>query len=312
MQYKDYYNILQVNKNSTQDDIKKAFRTLAKMYHPDTNPGNKEAEEKFKDISEAYEVLSDPEKRKQYDLMGSERNFHNDFDFDPSPFGFGRNVRYEYRTNAGKDHSDFFDMFFGGSAFDFSDIFGHRSSRAKSVNYPSKGRDVEAAIEITPEEGFTGVEKRVTLKGGIGEKSITFRIPKGVKAGERIRLKGMGEPGNNGGNSGDLFLVVKFKEGGKFELEGNDLYMIKDIFPWEAVLGGEVPVDTIDGRILVKIPPSTESDTEIRIAKKGYIDRNGARGDLYIKVRITNPKEITPQIKRLYQRLKMVTKGGYP
>lgn len=304
MQYKDYYSILGIDKNASQDEIKKTYRKLAKKYHPDTNPGNKQAEEKFKDINEAYEVLSDPEKRKKYDNFGNEYNFQDGYNFDPSQFGAGNNFKYEFRSGGGGDFSDFFNMFFGGGGFDFGDIRGKAGAKGRGMNFAYAGENIEAEIEITPEEGFNATEKRVSLRGRNGEKSLTFKIPKGVKDGEKIRLQGQGEPGVNGGQNGDLYLSVKFKDGSRFTLEGNDLAMTLDVFPWDAALGGEMPVDTIDGRILVKIPAGIQTDSKIRVPGKGYVDRNGRRGHLYIKIRIVNPAVITYEAKELYEKLK--------
>jgi len=308
MQYKDYYSVLGVDKNASQDDIKRAYRKLAKKYHPDTNPGNKQAEEKFKDINEAYEVLSDTEKRKNYDNLGSEFNFQNGYDFDPSRFGAGRNVKYEYRTGGTGEHSDFFNMFFGGSGFDFDSLFGNMGSNKRTMSYAYDGEDIEAEIEITPEEGFKGAEKRISLRGQSMGKSLTFRIPKGVKDGEKIRLKGQGESGVNGGQNGDLFLKVRVRPSERFTLEGNDLTTTLDIMPWDAALGSESAVDTIDGKILIKVPAGIQTDSKIRVAGKGYMDKSGRRGDLYIKVRIVNPGYITHEMKGLYEKLRQVSK----
>lgn len=304
MQYNDYYSALGIQKNASQEDIKKAYRKLAKKYHPDVNPGDKKAEENFKQVSEAYEVLSDPEKRKKYDTFGSATNFENGYDFDPSKYG--RNVRHEYQTGDTGNHSDFFNMFFGGSGFDFDlgSIFGNRGASGMSKNYSNDGKDIETQIEITIEEGFSGIEKRITLRSQRGEKSLTFKVPKGVKDGEKIRLHGQGEPGVNGGKNGDLFLVVKLKSSDKFTMEGNNLITIIDIMPWDAALGCEMAVETIDGKILIKVPAGIQTDSKIRAAGKGYTDRNGIRGDLYIKIRIVNPGNITDKMKELYEKLR--------
>lgn len=307
MQYKDYYSILGVDKNASLDDIKKAYRKLAKKYHPDANPGNKEAEEKFKDINEAYEVLSDPEKKRKYDAFGNGYDFKNGYDFDPSQFGFGNNWRYEFRTFGGRDHSDFFNMIFGNNGFDFEELFRPSNRTKRGINYAYDGEDIETEIEITPEEGFMGVEKRIMLRRKDGEKTITFKIPRGVKNNEKIRLQGQGEPGANGGRNGDLYLIVNIKSDGRFLLEGNDLITNMDIMPWDAALGGEATVDTLDGKIRVKIPEGIQTDSKIRVAGKGYIDRNGRRGDLYIKVRIMNPAFITHEMKELYEKLRQVS-----
>lgn len=308
MKYKDYYSVLGLNKDATQDEIKKAYRKLAKKYHPDANPNNKKAEEKFKEVNEAYEVLGDPDKRKKYDAFGSSTNFQDGFDFDPSSYGFGNNVRYEYKANVGGDYSDFFKSFFGEEGFDLGSIFGGFGNQQRRKSYPAKGGDVESIIEILPEEGFAGIEKSVSIRTRTGDRSLSFKIPKGVKNGEKIRLKGQGEPGTNGGPNGDLYLTVKFKKSGKFEIEGKDLSTTLDVMPWDAALGGEKPVDTLDGRILIKIPPGIQTDSKIRVVGKGYIDRSGLRGDLYIKIRIVNPKVINSEVKKLYEKLRDVEK----
>lgn len=310
MQYNDYYNILGIDKNASQENIKKSYRKLAKKYHPDINPGNKQAEEKFKKINEAYEVLSDPEKRKKYDDFGSETNFQNGYDFDPSQFGKNvKNVKYEYRTGETGEYSDFFNMFFGENGLDFDNIFGNTGAEKKSRSYSNKGEDIEAEIELTIEEGFKGVEKRITLKGQSGEKNLTFKIPKGVRDGEKIRLHGQGAAGINGGENGDLFLVVKLKSSDKFTIEGINLTTTLEIMPWDAALGCELAVGTVDGKILIKVPAGVQTDSKIRASGKGYIDRNGRRGDLYIKVRIVNPSYITREMKGLYEKLKLASRS---
>lgn len=301
MEYKDYYSVLGVDKSATQNDIKKAYRKLAKKYHPDVNKDNKEAEKKFKEANEAYEVLGDEEKRKKYDTFGNQYNFQNGHDFDPSQHGFGSNVKYEYRTGDSQDYSDFFNMFFGGdSGFDFGSIFGGTSS---GRSYSQKGTDIEAQIEITLEEGYRGIEKRITLRGTRGEKKLNFKIPIGVKDGEKIRLKGQGEEGIAGGQNGDLILLVKIKSDGNYTLEGNNLTTTLDVLPWTAALGGEMSVNTLDGRIKIKIPEGIQTDSKIRVGGKGYIDKNKKRGDLYIKIRIVNPKTITSKMKKIFKEL---------
>ncbi|PYG90346.1 curved DNA-binding protein [Ruminiclostridium sufflavum DSM 19573] len=303
MQYNDYYSALGLERDAAQEDIKKAYRRLAKKYHPDVNPGNKQAEEKFKQVSEAYEVLGDPEKRKKYDSFGSATNFENGYDFDPSQFG--KNVSYEYRAGNTGNHSDFFNMIFGENGFDlnFENIFSN-SGVNRSVNYCNNGEDIETEIELTAEDGFRGVEKRINLRSQGGEKSLTFKVPKGVRNGEKIRLHGQGELGSNGGKNGDLYLTVKLKPSARFTIDGSNLSTGLDIMPWDAALGGEMTVETLDGKILVKVPPGVQTGSRIRAAGKGYIDRNGTRGDLYIRVRIVNPVNITREMKELYEKLR--------
>jgi len=287
MKNKNYYKVLGVEKSATQEEIKSAYRKLAKKYHPDANPENKRYEKNFLEINEANETLGDADKRKKYDNLGSESSFQNSNDF-------RQNSRYTQRSNNGGGRSSFHNMFFGGD--DFDDMFGGSTS-------PQKGGDIEASIELTIEEGFKGIEKRISLKVSSGEKDLTFKVPIGVKEGQKIRLKGQGESGINGGSNGDLYLIVKFNLKDKFTLEGIDLVTTIDIMPWESALGTKMSVDTIDGEIFMTIPSSMQTGSKLRALKKGYIDKNGRRGDLYIILRIVNPKVITPQIKKLYEKL---------
>jgi len=308
MQYKDYYKILGVEKNATEAEIKKTYRKLAKKYHPDANPGNNAAEENFKNITEAYEVLGNKEKRNKYDTLGQQYNFKGGNDFDPSDFGFGNNAQYRYSSNQSSDFSDFFNMFFGGggggSGFDMNDIFGGTGYGSKTASRPNKGQDLSADIEITPEEGFHGAKRSISFRtsGGV-EKNIEMKIPEGIHEGERIRLAKQGSKGFSGGESGDLYLNVTFKKGGKYSVEGMDLSANLDVYPWEAALGTKLPVETIDGRIIVNIPPGIKSDERIRVRGKGYKDRKGNRGDLFLKVRIVNPSRMDASVKEHYEAL---------
>lgn len=328
MEYKDYYAILGVEKTASQEDIRKAYRKLAKQYHPDVNKGDNKAEAKFKDVGEAYEVLGDADKRKKYDMFGSQTNFSGGSNFDPSQYGFsGGNVHYQYA--GGGDHSDFFNMFFS-DAFDLSSLFGGagrgggRTSRVYEGDDLSElfgrggaggrtqrtrdGQHVEAQIEITPEEGAAGTEKRISLQTDTGARTIDFKVPQGVKDGETIRLKGQGYAGAGGGKTGDLRMTVKLVPSARFTPEGNDLVTPADVYPWDAALGAKHTVDTLDGRISVKIPAGIQSGSRIRVAGKGYPVRSGKRGDLYIRVRIVNPAHLTGEQKKLYEKLKETVK----
>ena len=309
MEYKDYYKILGVDKNATQNEIKKAYRKLAKQYHPDAHPGDKKAEEKFKEINEAYEVLGDEEKRKKYDAFGEGFNFQDGYNFDPSDFGFGKNVRYEYSNDANKDFSDFFNMFFGSDSFDLGSVLGGFGKRTgfSSKQYAVNGTDVEANITITPEEGFKGMEKRIVLKLDGNEKTISFKIPPGILKGERIKLAGQGNPGQYGGKNGDLYLVVDFQESDKFKLEGLDLISSIDLYPWDAALGTKTYFETIDNKkIMVNIPSGVQTDSKIRISGQGYKSKKGQRGDLLLRVRIVNPTVLLPEVLELYKKIKEI------
>lgn len=299
MKVMDYYKVLGVDKNATQDAIKKSYRKLAKKYHPDANPGNKSAEERFKEINEAYEVLGDPEKRKKYDQFGT-MNFQNGMDFDPSQFG-----HYEFRGSQ-NGFSDFFNMFFGDGGINLDDLLrggsGTRSFRnSYSASRSLRGEDMEAELEITPEEGMEGSEKTFSIRSASGTKTLKVRIPKGIPEGGKIKLAGQGHPGSGG--NGDLYIVVRFREG-KYRLEGNHLIQRLDVYPWIAALGGEVKVHSPDGTIAVKIPAGIQTDQKIRIPGRGYGRTNEGRGDLFIQIRIVNPHPLTEEQKRLYEKLK--------
>jgi curved DNA-binding protein len=304
LKYRDYYEILGVNKSVSQDEIKKAFRKLAKKHHPDVNPNNKTSEEKFKEINEAYEVLGDSEKRKKYDDLANDVKFQNGYDFDPAQAGYD-NVRYEHKSTSENDFSDFFNAFFGGSTSNMDDILRRGTSGGRSVrSFAQDGGDIEADINITIIEAFHGYEKKVSIKSNASEKTVLFKIPAGIKVGEKIKLSGLGEAGINGGRNGDLFMKINFIEDGKFRVNGLDLETTLDILPWDAGLGSEITVKTIDGKILVKTPVGIQTDGKIRIVGKGYRDTHGRRGDLYIRVRIVNPRVLSGELKDEYLKIK--------
>jgi len=308
MKYKDYYEILGVDKKASADEIKKAYRKLAKKYHPDAHPGDKAAEEKFKEINEAYEVLGDPQKRDKYDRFGAQGQFYNGADFDPSQFGFGSNgFRYQYGTNTG-GFSDFFNMFFGDGdifgAFGDDGIFGRRKGGGFGRSMQMKGEDIESLLEVSIFEGFTGAEKIINVRTASGTKTISLKIPAGIKPGEKIKLAGQGGPGINRGRNGDLYLRVEFRNDPVFELNGKDLQAKLQLYPWEAALGTEKPFDTLDGRISVKIPAGVQTGSRIRVAGKGYREKSGARGDLFLKVEIMNPAKLSRTQQELYEKLR--------
>ncbi|MDD4189069.1 MAG: J domain-containing protein [Eubacteriales bacterium] len=315
MKYKNYYEILEVGKDASQDEIKKSFRKLAKKYHPDTNKGDNTVEAKFKEINEAYEVLGDKEKRKKYDQLGKGMNFGQDQNFDPSQYGFGNNMRYEYSSSGNSGFSDFFDMFFGGGSggINLDEIFRQqgRSSQTSggkrfSRKNPAKGADIEAKIEITPEEAFKASSKRIGLNFGSHNQTIDFKIPKDIQPGGKVKLAGQGQPGINGGPAGDLYLSVEFIPG-RFKIDGSNLEGTINLTPWEAATGTEIPYDTIDGHINVKIPAGIQTDNKIRVGGQGYRSRSGKRGDLMLRVRIVNPTNLSAKEKELYEKLKEIS-----
>lgn len=313
MKFRDYYEILGVNKKASQDEIKKAYRKLAKKFHPDTHPGDKSSEEKFKEANEAYEVLGDTDKRKKYDQFGRDGEFQNGADFDPTRYGFGNQTRYEYKQSSTGDFSDFFNMFFGGgSPFDSFDQSGaYRQKQGKASQFtqrrPTNGENSEAVLEITLAEGFSGAEKRISLRTSSGERTISLRIPSGIKPGEKIKLSGQGGPGMNGGRNGDLYLHVEFKKDAEFELNGLNLETQLSLYPWEAALGSEVPFNTLDGRISVKIPAGIQTGSRIRVSGKGYKDQSGMRGDLFLRIKIVNPEKLNQAQLDLFEKLSQIS-----
>lgn len=298
----DYYKTLGVKETASEEEIKKAFRKLAKKHHPDTQGGDKAAEERFKHISEAYEVLGDKKRRQEYDEL--RRNPQGAAGFDPSGFGYGRPGQGFERTvtytGDEGDFSDFFEMFFGrGRGSGDFDMFSGRSARNRSM----PGQDVEAEIEITAAEGFSGGKRSISLELDGKRKTINFSIPQGTQEGARIKLKGQGGPGIGGGPAGNLYLRVHIRDA-RFELSGLDITADMRLMPWEAALGAQKSFDTLDGQILVKVPEGVQTDQRIRITGKGYRDRKGTRGDLYVRVKIVNPSPLTADQRRLYEQLK--------
>lgn len=303
MKFRDYYEILGAKKDASADEIKKAFRKLAKKYHPDANPGDKAAEEKFKEINEAYEVLGNQEKRKKYDQFGNEFDFSNGYDFDPSKYGFNNsNTRYEYRTSGGGGFSDFFETFFGDGGINLDGIFNSGGNSRFSSHQAIKGEHKEAEIKISVLDGLKGVEKHITIESATGRKTLAIKIPKGIQPGGKIRLSQQGGKGRNGAPNGDLFLIVNFKQD-EYTLQGYDIHQNIEVTPWVAALGGEVKVQTPEAKILVSIPKEIRNGGSIRIQGKGYHNSIGGRGDLFIKVNINNPRTLSEEQLNLYKEL---------
>jgi curved DNA-binding protein len=309
VEFRDYYETLGVAKTASDAEIKSAFRKLARKYHPDVAKDKKAAEEKFKQINEAYEVLGDPEKRKKYDQLGADWNRPGGFQPPPGwggqrpgggfqQWGDGSGgVEFEF---GGTGFSDFFEAFFGGgrgrSAFGG---FGQRQPAAE------RGSDVEADIMVTLEEALHGSTRTVSLRrtGSNKVESYQVKIPRGVHEGQRIRLAGQGEAGERGGKSGDLFLRVRLARHPDFSVEGNDLIHEVKIAPWQAVLGTELKVPTLEGSVRLKVPPGTQAGQRFRLRGHGLPGASGARGDLYVDVQINVPKKISEREREIWQDL---------
>lgn len=301
MEYKDYYKVLGVEKDATDAQIKKAYRNLAKKYHPDLNPNNEQAANKFKEINEAYEVLSDKEKRKQYDMFGSNYNFNGGENFDPRHYGF----KTSYTTTNSGDFSDFFNMFFGGAESSRSSNFGHGFSGFEGFtdgqsfsgfNQRPKQR-YETNINLTVKEAFLGSERDLYVNINNSPKKITVKIPKGITKGKKVKVNG-----EKFGIDGDILIKINIIED-EYRLEGVDLFKKVIVYPWEAYFGATKLVETLNGHIKVKIPAHIESLKKIRIPNKGYVDLKGKVGDLYLEIVIDNPKNLTKEQIEIYKKL---------
>lgn len=297
MEYKDYYKVLGVKKDASTDEIKKAYRKLAVKYHPDKNPGDKVAEEKFKEANEANEILGNPEKRKKYDEMGE-----NWQQYANNPYAQGRPGRQAYNTEDfygdGSQFSSFFESIFGGGGFG-------NGGRRKSTR-PNRGQDAEASIELTLEESFNGTQRQVTLDGA----KLNLKFKPGTAEGQVLRLKGKGNPGYNGGENGDLLITVHIAPHPRFELKGNDLYFDQPLDLYTAVLGGKVTVNTIDKAVNMNIPAGTDSHKVLRLKGMGMpvFNKPEQRGDAYVKMVISTPKNLSEQEKDLFMRLSELRK----
>ncbi len=309
---RDYYEVLGVGRDADEKEIKRAFRRLARKYHPDVNPGNKEAERRFKEISEAYEVLRNPEKRARYDREGHLGGFGA-----PPQGGF------RWQATAGPDFG------FGGLDDWLEELLsGRRGARTRTR--PRRGEDLQANLDLTLEEAYHGATKQIAVPipqpcpacrgggltdqgapcpscGGRGRseqlKNLEVKVPAGVHAGARIRLAGQGLPGSTG-ERGDLYLIARIAPHPFFERRGDDLYCELPVAFWEAALGAEIDVPTLNGRVKAKLPPETSSGRQLRLAGKGMPRvRGGGRGDLYCRIKIVAPKNLTREEKELIERL---------
>ncbi|HKP53949.1 MAG TPA: J domain-containing protein [Chloroflexia bacterium] len=320
MDFKDYYQILGVSPDATEKEIKQTFRKLARQYHPDVNPGDKSAEGKFKEVNEAYQVLSDAEQRKKYDAMRAEyqqwqkmggRRQGQDFDYSSwaAQPGEVSGVRYsaedlEDLFGGDSPFSDFFTSSFGGARASWSGQGG----RAGAASRPRRGRDLEHEVEITLEEAFHGASRLLQ----IGDRRIEAKIPPGVDTGSRIRLAGQGEPGRNGGEAGDIYLVVRVLPHPTFERQGDDLYVEAPVDIYTAALGGEVRVPTLDGAVMLKIPPRTQSGRSFRVRGKGMPKRGDRknRGDLYARINLVLPEPLTERELEAFRELAAARRGA--
>jgi curved DNA-binding protein len=310
VQFKDYYETLGVPKTASEAEIKKAFRKLARQYHPDVvkERDKKSAEAKFKEINEAYEVLSDPEKRKKYDTLGADWERGGTAQQAPPNWqdfaqpGAGRRqggVEYQF---GGTGFSDFFETFFGGRGRGGG---SEVDEQAGGFGAPARGQDAEADIMVTLDEAINGSKRQISLQRSDSDKPETYniRIPAGVHEGQRIRLTGQGGRATRGGAAGDLYLRVRFAQHPDFRVEGHDLIHEHEVKPWVAVLGGEVRVPTLEGSAKLKIPAGTQDGRRFRLKERGLPQSGGTRGDLYVVIGIDIPETLTPEQRKLWEQL---------
>ena len=303
MDFVDYYKTLGVAKNASADDIKKAYRKLARKFHPDVNPNDKEAHKKFQQINEAHEVLSDPEKRKKYDQYGENWKHADQYEqarqqqqqagggfggFGGGGFGNFGGGEYTYSGGEEGGFSDFFESLFGGAR--------GRRSQAKY-----RGQDYNAELQLSLTDAYTAHKQTLTING----KNVRITIPAGVENGQQIKLKGYGSPGANGGPNGDLFITFVITNDTGFKREGNDLYKTEDVDLYTALLGGEKTIDTMSGKIKLKVNPETQNGTKIRLKGKGFpvYKKEGQFGDLYITWEVKLPTNLTQKQKDLVTEL---------
>ncbi|WP_273497521.1 J domain-containing protein [Peptoniphilus rhinitidis] len=306
MKYKDYYEILGVSKNADEKEIKSAYRKLAKKYHPDLHQGDDTAAEKFKEISEAYEVLSDKSKRKKYDTFGSNYDFSSGYDFDPSQYG------YTYTTGgSGADFSDFFETIFGSSrsggnfsgGFNINDIFGDLSGRGNGRTANKTRNKFESELSISIREAYEGTTKNVNLTYKQKEYDIVVKVPKGITRGKKVKVKG-----EKFGLPGDILFKINIRDEKDMSLDGLDITKKEDIYPWEAAFGSSKTVETLNGKLKLKIPENFVGGNKMRIPSKGFKDLKGNKGDLYISFNIVNPKDLSEKQLKLYKELEKISK----
>jgi curved DNA-binding protein len=322
MEYKDYYKILGVSRDATQDEIKKKYRKMAAKFHPDKNPGNKRAEAKFKEVGEAYEVLKDPEKRKLYDQVGSDWKRYqqagagaDDFNWNQyARQGGGRqrvNINMEDLFGAGRQgagstgspFSSFFETLFGGGGYgNGGDPFSHTrgGAGAQRTRQRQTVPDTEAEIHVTLEDVLKGSDKNLRIDG----EKVKVKIPAGIEDGKRLKLKGKGKPSATG-QKGDLYLKVKVDIPQGYERKGKDIYQTLPVHVAKAALGGELTVQTLNGRVKLTLPPETENGKLFRLGGRGLpeLGKSGQKGNYYIRIELKLPEKLTDKEKELFKEL---------
>ncbi len=309
VKFRDYYEILGVARAAKEEEIKKAYRKLARKYHPDLNPNNKQAEEKFKEIQEAYEVLGDADKRKKYDQLGA--NWKSGADFTPPPNWGGAGGGFQGTINmddlfrgqgggGGGGFSDFFEALFGGMA-GMGGMGGAETGRRTRGGRAPRGAESETEMALPLEDMHRGTMRKLTVRLGNAEKTIDIRIPPGAREDSRIRIPG------GGPNGGDLYVRLHQEPHSRFVAKGDDTEVEVAITPWEAALGANIEVPTLDGKADIRVPPGIASGQRLRLKGQGLNVRGGGRGDHFIRMKIVVPKELSEAEKKLFQELSRVS-----
>ncbi|PHR12706.1 MAG: molecular chaperone DnaJ [Aequorivita sp.] len=298
MEFIDYYKVLELDKSATAADIKKAYRKLARKLHPDLNPNDKTAQQKFQQINEANEVLSDPEKRKKYDQYGKDWQHADAFEEakrQQGAQGFGGQRTYTGSTQGFDESqfSDFFESMFGGGGF------SRGGGRRQTAQF--KGQDLNATLRLNLTDILKSQKQTIT----IGEKKIRLTIPAGVEDGQTIKIKGYGGEGMNGGPKGDLFITFEIFNNTRFKRLESDLYSTENISLYTALLGGEITIETLTGKVKLQVKPETQNDTKVKLKGKGFpkYKKEGQYGDLYITYKIDLPKNLSEKEKELFTEL---------
>jgi len=313
MEYKDYYQTLGVARGATEADIKKAYRKLALKHHPDRNPGSKEAEEKFKDINEAYQVLSDPEKRRRYDMLGESYTRWQQGGGAPGGFNWDEWVVRSRQPGGGGrvEVGDLEELFGGGFSEFFENIFGGmgRGQRTRTARRPTSSAPMtyQQPVAISFQEAYRGTERAVQVNG----RRLEVKIPAGSKTGTRVRVPG-GGPGGPAGNPNDLYLLIEVQNDARYERKGDDLYTDTTIDLFTAVLGGQATVATPGGNVLLTIPPGTQPGQTFRLARRGMPNLRNPQtiGNLYVRVKVQVPRQLTPEQHQLFEDLARLSRGG--
>ena len=291
MEFKDYYKILELNNTASQDDVKKAYRKLARKYHPDLNPNNKEAEKKFKEINEANEVLSNAENRKKYDQYGKDWKHADAFETEKQQKQSRRNTGQQFRNDDTGNFSDFFESMFGG-----------QESQYNQTKF--RGQDLNAELHFKLSDVYKTQKQELT----INNKKIRITIPAGIENGQTIKISGHGSPGFNGGPNGDLYITFKIENDSQFKREGNNLYKNEGIDLYTALLGGDIVVNTFDGKVKLKVAPETQPGTTVKLKGKGFplYKKENTYGDLFITYQTKLPTQLSTEEKELFSKLKTI------